>query len=94
MFAATVLVYVQDSVSRGWGYGISAATVVVLLLGTGRYQYSRPQGSPLTVTWRVFLSASEKLASSGRSLRANQVHRGQGRAHRMGTWHILIGRWR
>ncbi|CAL9778949.1 unnamed protein product [Musa acuminata subsp. burmannicoides] len=28
--------------------------------GTRRYRYRRPQGSPLTVMWRVFLSAWEK----------------------------------
>ncbi|THU47212.1 hypothetical protein C4D60_Mb09t13140 [Musa balbisiana] len=59
-FAATVLVYVRDNVSPGWGYGISDATMVVLLLGTRRYRYRRPQGIPLTVMWRVFLWAWEK----------------------------------
>ncbi|CAL9171230.1 unnamed protein product [Musa hybrid cultivar] len=64
LFAVTVLVYIQDNVGRGWGYGISAATmvvaVVVMLVGTPRYRFRRPQGSPLTVIGRVFLSAWQK----------------------------------
>lgn len=61
LFAVTVLVYIQDNVGRGWGYGISAGTMViaigVLLFGTSLYRFRRPQGSPLTVIWRVVSSA-------------------------------------
>ncbi|XP_047340675.1 protein NRT1/ PTR FAMILY 6.4 [Impatiens glandulifera] len=61
LFAVTVLVYIQDNVGRGWGYGISAATmvvaVVVLLSGARFYRYKKPQGSPLTVIWRVIFLA-------------------------------------
>lgn len=64
LFAVTVLVYVQDHVGRGWGYGISAATmmigVFVLLAGTRFYRYKSPQGSPLTVVWRVLFLAFKK----------------------------------
>ncbi|KAK9741653.1 hypothetical protein RND81_03G119800 [Saponaria officinalis] len=64
LFAVTVLVYVQDRVGRGWGYGISAATmlvgVIVLLAGARFYRYRHPQGSPLTVLWRVFFLAFKK----------------------------------
>ncbi|WOL19848.1 protein NRT1/ PTR FAMILY 6.4 [Canna indica] len=64
LFAVTVLVYIQDNVARGWGYGISAGTmvaaVVVLLSGTRLYRYRRPQGSPLTVIWRVLFAAWRK----------------------------------
>ena len=64
LFSVTVLVYIQDNVGRGWGYGISAATMViavlVLLAGTPRYRYRRPQGSPLTVIWRVAYLAWKK----------------------------------
>ncbi|KAG1327041.1 protein NRT1/ PTR FAMILY 6.4, partial [Cocos nucifera] len=64
LFSVTVLVYIQDNVGRGWGYGISAATMViavlVLLVGTPRYRYRRPQGSPLTVIWRVIYLAWKK----------------------------------
>ncbi|XP_059449388.1 protein NRT1/ PTR FAMILY 6.4 [Corylus avellana] len=64
LFAVTVLVYVQDNVGRGWGYGISAAAMIIavaiLLCGTPLYRYRKPQGSPLTVIWRVILLAWKK----------------------------------
>ncbi|CAO2817944.1 unnamed protein product [Amaranthus hypochondriacus] len=64
LLAVTVLVYVQDHVGRGWGYGISAATmmigVFVLLAGTRFYRYKSPQGSPLTIVWRVLFLAFKK----------------------------------
>ncbi|KAK8950372.1 Nitrate transporter 1.3 [Platanthera guangdongensis] len=45
----------------GGGYGISAAAlagaVMVLLAGTPRYRFRRPQGSPLTVVARVLWRA-------------------------------------
>nr|GEU34243.1 protein NRT1/ PTR FAMILY 6.4-like [Tanacetum cinerariifolium] len=60
-FAVTVLVYIQDNVGRGWGYGISAGTMIiavtVLLCGTTLYRFKKPQGSPLTVIWRVVFLA-------------------------------------
>ncbi|OEL18628.1 Protein NRT1/ PTR FAMILY 6.4, partial [Dichanthelium oligosanthes] len=61
LLATTVLVYVQDNVGRGWGYGVSAAVMVVataaFVAGTRRYRYRRPQGSPLTVIGRVLWAA-------------------------------------
>lgn len=67
LFAVTVLVYIQDNVGRGWGYGISAGTmiiaVIVLICGTTLYRFKKPQGSPLTVIWRVLF-----LAIKNRSL--------------------------
>ncbi|WCJ37507.1 Major facilitator superfamily protein [Euphorbia peplus] len=64
LFAVIVLVYVQDNVGRGWGYGISAGTMViavaVLLIGTQWYRFKKPQGSPLTVIWRVVFLAWKK----------------------------------
>ncbi|KAI3858227.1 hypothetical protein MKW92_014056 [Papaver armeniacum] len=64
LFAVTVLVYIQDNVGRAWGYGISAGAmaiaVLVLFGGTPVYRLRTPQGSPLTVIWRVFYLASRK----------------------------------
>ncbi|KAJ7964807.1 protein NRT1/ PTR FAMILY 6.4 [Quillaja saponaria] len=64
LFAVVVLVYVQDNVGRGWGYGISAGTMMIavatLLAGTPLYRYKKPQGSPLTVIWRVLFLAWKK----------------------------------
>lgn len=64
LFAVTVLVYIQDNVGRGWGYGISAGTMIIavaiLLGGTSLYRFRKPQGSPLTVIWRVVFLAWRK----------------------------------
>lgn len=66
LFAVTVLVYIQDNVGRGWGYGISAGTMViafaVLLFGTPWYRNKQPKGSPLTIIWRVIFLAWKKRA--------------------------------
>ena len=68
LFAVIVLVYIQDNVGRGWGYGISAGTMViavaVLLCGTPWYRFKKPQGSPLTVIWRVLFLALKKRNQS------------------------------
>ncbi|KFK39483.1 hypothetical protein AALP_AA3G250100 [Arabis alpina] len=68
LFAVIVLVYVQDNVGRGWGYGISAATMVVaavvLLCGTKWYRFKKPKGSPFTVIWRVGFLAWKKRKES------------------------------
>ncbi|VVA98834.1 unnamed protein product [Arabis nemorensis] len=68
LFAVIVLVYVQDNVGRGWGYGISAATMVVaavvLLCGTKWYRFKKPKGSPFTVIWRVGFLAWKKRNQS------------------------------
>lgn len=64
LFSVVVLVYVQDNIGRGWGYGISAGAMVVgvavLLCGTPLYRFKKPQGSPLTVIWRVLFLAWKK----------------------------------
>lgn len=64
LFAVTVLVYIQDNVGRGWGYGISAGTMItavaIFLGGTAWYRFKKPQGSPLTVIWRVVFLAWKK----------------------------------
>ena len=64
LFAVTVLVYMQDNIGRGWGYGVSAASmalgVLVLVAGTSKYRYRRPEGSPLTVIGRVMWTAWKK----------------------------------
>ncbi|GJN02667.1 hypothetical protein PR202_ga20042 [Eleusine coracana subsp. coracana] len=59
--AATALVYVQDRVGRGWGYGAPAGVMVAagaaFVAGTPRYRYRAPEGSPLTVVGRVLWAA-------------------------------------
>ena len=59
--AVTVLVYIQDNVGRGWGYGICAFAIVlglaVFLSGTRRYRYKKLVGSPLTQIAAVLVAA-------------------------------------
>ncbi|KAK1353625.1 Nitrate transporter 1.3 [Heracleum sosnowskyi] len=68
LFSVTILVYIQDNVGRGWGYGISAGTMIiavaVLLAGTKLYRFRKPQGSPLTIIWRVVYLAWKKRSVS------------------------------
>ncbi|KAF9685693.1 hypothetical protein SADUNF_Sadunf03G0080800 [Salix dunnii] len=62
--AVTVLVYIQDSLGREWGYGICACAIVlgliVFLSGTRRYRFKKLVGSPLTQVATVFVSAWKK----------------------------------
>lgn len=71
LFAVTVLVYIQDNVGRGFGYGISAGAmgiaVIVFLFGTRFYRYKTPKGSPLTIIWRVVYIAWTKRKSQNPS---------------------------
>ncbi|KAK4748544.1 hypothetical protein SAY87_015130 [Trapa incisa] len=64
LLAVTVLVYVQDHLGRGWGYGICAVAIVVgltvFLAGTRRYRYKKLVGSPLTQIASVFAGAWRK----------------------------------
>uniref|UniRef100_A0A1D1Z8H7 Nitrate excretion transporter 1 n=1 Tax=Anthurium amnicola TaxID=1678845 RepID=A0A1D1Z8H7_9ARAE len=61
---ATAVVYVQDGVSWGWGFGVcaaaSAASIVVLLMGTRHYRRPKPAGSPFTGLARVVIAAARK----------------------------------
>ncbi|KAJ6703745.1 PROTEIN NRT1/ PTR FAMILY 6.3 [Salix viminalis] len=62
--AVTVLVYIQDSLGRQWGYGICACAIVlgliVFLSGTRRYRFKKLVGSPLTQVATVFVGAWKK----------------------------------
>uniref|UniRef100_A0A0C9S6T3 TSA: Wollemia nobilis Ref_Wollemi_Transcript_14340_2384 transcribed RNA sequence n=1 Tax=Wollemia nobilis TaxID=56998 RepID=A0A0C9S6T3_9CONI len=61
LFAVTVLVYVQDYVGRGWGYGIPAGSMVMALAfflgGLYLYRYRKPAGSPITQIGQVLVAA-------------------------------------
>ncbi|KAH7838487.1 hypothetical protein Vadar_027158 [Vaccinium darrowii] len=62
--SATVIVYVEDSVSWGWGFGICAAANVVGLVafvaGSRFYRHVKPKGSPFTSLARVVVAAVRK----------------------------------
>jgi peptide/histidine transporter 3/4 len=64
LFSTTVLVYLQDSVSWSWGYGVPtlalAASVAVFLAGTPLYRHKLPQGSPITRMGKVVAAAAWK----------------------------------
>ncbi|KAL5713769.1 hypothetical protein ACHQM5_015817 [Ranunculus cassubicifolius] len=64
LFAQTFLVYIQDNVGWGLGFGIPAAglatSILVFLLGTPRYRHRLPSGSPFSRMTRVFIAAIRK----------------------------------
>jgi peptide/histidine transporter 3/4 len=63
--ALTALVYIQDHVGFGWGYGIPTVgmvfSAVLFLAGRRRYRYKLPQGSPLTQVAQVLVAAARKF---------------------------------
>jgi peptide/histidine transporter 3/4 len=65
LISLTLLVYVEDRVSFGWGYGIPtvgfAVGLLIFLCGTPRYRLKRPSGSPLTQVAQVFVAAIRKF---------------------------------
>ncbi|XP_027086840.1 protein NRT1/ PTR FAMILY 2.7-like [Coffea arabica] len=60
----TVIVYIENSVSWAWGFGISVAANIVglalFLVGRGFYRQLKPQGSPFTGLARVVIAATRK----------------------------------
>lgn len=63
--AATLLVWVQDKVSWGFGYGICASFVVVSVVGLAAtvpmYRILPPAGSPLKGVLQVLVASSRKV---------------------------------
>lgn len=64
ILAVTIVVYIQDEVSRGLGYGICAAgmllAVIIFLARTRRYRYKKRKGSPLIQVIQVIVAAIKK----------------------------------
>ncbi|GLT43615.1 hypothetical protein SLA2020_175530 [Shorea laevis] len=64
LMAGTVLVYIQDEVSRSWGYGICSASMFVAILiylsGTKRYRYKKCLRSPIVQICQAFTAAIGK----------------------------------
>lgn len=62
--AILVVIYVQDYVGWGVGFGMLAAAVVVavtvFLIGSARYRRQRAVGSPFTRVAQVFVAAARK----------------------------------
>lgn len=64
MIAFTVLVYIQDNVSWGLGFGIPAIAMAIalgiFLAGTKFYRHKLPAGSPITRIVKVVVAAVRK----------------------------------
>ncbi|KAK4278608.1 hypothetical protein QN277_016435 [Acacia crassicarpa] len=64
LIASSLLVYVQDNVGWGWGFGIPAVTmalaVVSFFSGTRMYRNQKPGGSPLTRNFQVIVASIRK----------------------------------
>lgn len=64
LIAGSVLVWIQDNVGWGLGFGIPAVTmaiaVVSFFLGTKLYRNQKPGGSPLTRICRVVVASLRK----------------------------------
>lgn len=64
LFAVTVVAYVQETVSWGFGFGIITVvmiiTTVIFLCGTPFYRHKLPGGSPITRILQVVVGAIRK----------------------------------
>lgn len=64
--SSSVLVWIQENIGWGVGYGISAGfialTIAMFVMGTPFYRLQKPGGSPLTRVWQVLIAAFRKIA--------------------------------
>ena len=62
--AVTILVYIQDEISRSWAYGICSISMVIAILiflsGTKRYRYKKSLGSPIVHIFQVIVASIKK----------------------------------
>ncbi|KAL1372992.1 hypothetical protein HN51_003024 [Arachis hypogaea] len=62
--AVTVLVYVQDEVSRTWAYAVCSVCMIIAILvflsGTKRYRFKKSMGSPIVHICQVIAAAIRK----------------------------------
>ncbi|XP_031735981.1 protein NRT1/ PTR FAMILY 2.6-like isoform X2 [Cucumis sativus] len=62
--SSTAIVYIQDNVSWGWGFGICLATniisLAIFLIGKRFYRLDKPRGSPFTALARVLVANALK----------------------------------
>eukprot|EP01018_Ginkgo_biloba_P031577 Gb_05206 [translate_table: standard] len=62
--ATTVVVYIQDSVSWSWGFGVctvlTALSILFYFSGTQLYNRSKPEGSPFTGFAQVIVASLKK----------------------------------
>ncbi|KAL7091508.1 hypothetical protein ACP275_12G110600 [Erythranthe tilingii] len=64
IIALTLVVYIQDSVSWVWGFGLPTAlmlcSIVLFFVGTRLYVYVKPEGSVFSSIGQVFVAAYKK----------------------------------
>ncbi|XP_054820071.1 protein NRT1/ PTR FAMILY 8.1-like [Prosopis cineraria] len=64
LIAASVLVWIQDNVGWGLGFGIPAAAMAIAVVfffsGTRLYRHQKPGGSPLTRIFQVIVASMRK----------------------------------
>eukprot|EP01018_Ginkgo_biloba_P028578 Gb_41131 [translate_table: standard] len=65
LVSSSVLVWVQDNVGWGWGFGIPTVfmglAIVSFFSGTPLYRFQKPGGSPLTRVCQVVVASLRKL---------------------------------
>ncbi|KAG2627534.1 hypothetical protein PVAP13_3KG127863 [Panicum virgatum] len=68
LLAFTVVVYIQDNVGWGWGFGIPAigmlVSILVFLVGYPIYVLLKPEGSPFTRLAQVVAAAFRKRSAA------------------------------
>ncbi|KAJ1401324.1 PTR2 family proton/oligopeptide symporter, conserved site [Sesbania bispinosa] len=61
LLAITLLVYVQDTIGWGWGFGIPTGamliSIIILVAGVRYYRYQKPMGSPFTRFLQVMVAS-------------------------------------
>lgn len=64
LVASSLLVWIQDNVGWGWGFGIPAVTMAIAVIsffsGTRLYRNQKPGGSPLTRLCQVVVASLRK----------------------------------
>lgn len=64
LISSSILVYIQDTVSWAWGFGVPAlmmgVAIVSFFSGTRLFRHQKPGGSPLTRILQVFVAATRK----------------------------------
>ncbi|GLT43299.1 hypothetical protein SLA2020_172610 [Shorea laevis] len=89
ILSSSIIVYVEDSISWGLGFGICAASnfvgLVIFLLGNRFYKHDKPQGSPYTGLARVIVAAIQKRNIPLSSISEDYYHEKDERSKTMGA---------
>ncbi|KAL7228749.1 hypothetical protein ACSBR2_007445 [Camellia fascicularis] len=76
----TAIIYIQDNVSWGLGFGIcvvaNAIALALFLSGKRFYRRSKQKGSPFTAMARVFVAAIRKMKVSASAMEGQDLYYG------------------